>query len=97
MTGNEPRTRSAGLFDLRWIIAVLIGLFGIVVTLMGIFDHASSTAASGQSVGVNVNLWTGIPMIVLAAGFGVWAAVRPLRLPTVSTDLDGDGGGQDEA
>ncbi|MBO0828961.1 MAG: hypothetical protein J2P24_14405 [Streptosporangiales bacterium] len=97
MSGNETRTRSAGLFDLRWIIAVLIGLFGVVVTLMGVFDHGSSTAASGQPVGVNVNLWTGVPMILLAAGFGIWAAVRPLRLPIVSADLDEDRDGQDEA
>ncbi|HEX6445077.1 MAG TPA: hypothetical protein VF053_08325 [Streptosporangiales bacterium] len=94
MSENEPRTRSAGLFDLRWIIATLIGVFGVVVTLMGIFDSASSTAASGRSVGVNVNLWTGIPMLVLAAGFGVWAAVRPLRLPVVVSEPDEDGPGQ---
>lgn len=95
MSENKTRSRSAGLFDLRWIIATLIGLFGVVVTLMGLFDHASSTAASGHSVGVNVNLWTGIPMILLAAGFGIWAAVRPLRLPTVSTDLDEDRDGHE--
>ena len=81
---------TAGLFDLRWIIAVLMGLFGIVVTLMGIFDSASSTAASGKPVGVNVNLWTGIPMIVLAAAFAVWAAVRPTRLPDVTSDGEAD-------
>lgn len=94
MSENETRTRGAGLFDLRWIIAMLMGLFGIVVTLMGIFDSASSTAASGQPVGVNVNLWTGIPMILLAAGFGIWAVVRPLRLPAVVSEpgeaADGD-------
>lgn len=97
MTGNEPRSRSAGLFDLRWIIAMLMGLFGVVVTLMGIFARGSSTAASGQPVGVNVNLWTGIPMILLAAGFGIWAALRPLRLPTPGPDVPGaDEHGPDE-
>lgn len=91
MSENEPRSRSAGLFDLRWIIALLIGIFGVVVTLMGIFDAASSTAASGRSVGVNVNLWTGIPMIVLAVAFGIWAAVRPVRVPVVVSEPDEDG------
>lgn len=84
-------SRGVGLFDLRWIIALLMGVFGIVVTLMGIFDSSSSTAASGQSVGVNVNLWTGIPMILLAVGFGVWAAVRPLRIPAGVSESDEDG------
>lgn len=88
MSENEPRTRGAGLFDLRWIIATLMGLFGVVVTLVGIFDSASSTAASGRPVGVNVNLWAGIPMILLAAGFAIWAVVRPLRLPAVVTEPD---------
>lgn len=98
MSENETRGRRASLFDLRWIIAMLMGLFGVVVTLMGIFDSASSTAANGKPVGVNVNLWTGIPMILLAAGFGIWAVVRPLRIPTVVTgpDSDADGDRQDE-
>jgi hypothetical protein len=81
-TPTEPPTRSraASLFDLRWILTLLFGIYGIVVTLMGLFSHASTVAASGQQVGVNVNLWTGIPMLVLAIAFGLWAQLRPVRI-----------------
>jgi hypothetical protein len=69
------------LFDLRWILAFLFGVYGIVVTLMGLLVHARTYTASGQDVHVNVNLWTGIPMLVLAALFALWAALRPTFVP----------------
>jgi hypothetical protein len=83
--GNRPsggRPARVSLFDLRWILAFLFGVYGIVVTLMGLLSHASTFTASGQDVGVNVNLWTGIPMLVLAALFALWAALRPAFVPS---------------
>ena len=83
-SGSEPPVRPArgkvSLFDLRWILAVLFGVYGIVVTLMGLFAHAKTSTASGQDVGVNVNLWTGVPMLVVAIAFAVWAVARPTFL-----------------
>lgn len=86
----QPPTRgmAASLFDLRWILALLFGIYGIVVTLMGLFAHASTVAASGRPIGINVNLWTGIPMLVLAIAFGLWAQLRPVR---VEASADGTG------
>lgn len=81
------------LFDLRWILAFLFGVYGIVVTLMGLLAHARTITASGQDVGVNVNLWTGIPMLVLAALFTLWAALRPTFVP--QSDDKADGGPDD--
>jgi hypothetical protein len=79
--GAAPARGKASLFDLRWILAVLFGIYGIVVTLMGLLANAKTISASGQDVNVNVNLWTGVPMIVLAALFAVWAMARPLVAP----------------
>jgi hypothetical protein len=31
-----------------------------------------------KSAGVNINLWAGIGMLVTAAGFVLWARLRPL-------------------
>ena len=69
------------LFDLRWILAFLFGVYGIVVTLMGLLANAKTYTASGQDVHVNVNLWTGIPMLVLAGLFALWTALRPTFVP----------------
>jgi len=80
---------SKSLFDLRWILAFLFAVYGIVVTLMGLLTHAKTVTASGQDVGVNVNLWTGIPMLVLAAVFALWATLRPTFVPGSDDTTDG--------
>lgn len=72
-------SRSASLFDLRWIIALLFGVYGIVVTVMGIWF--TSPAELDKAGGINANLWTGIPMIVVSILFALWAQLRPVRIP----------------
>jgi hypothetical protein len=88
---ETPRRGRIALFDLRWILAFLFGVYGIVVTLMGLLVHARTYTASGQDVHVNVNLWTGIPMLVLAALFALWAALRPTVVPRSTTARDDAG------
>lgn len=73
------------LFDLRLIIALLFAVFGLVVTVAGLVANGS-VSASGESVGVNVNLWTGIPMLVVAALFAGWALARPVEMPAQQDD-----------
>jgi hypothetical protein len=79
---DQPVRGRVSLFDLRWILAFLFAVYGIVVTLMGLLAHAKTYTASGQNVGINVNLWTGIPMLVLAILFALWAVLRPATVPT---------------
>jgi uncharacterized sodium:solute symporter family permease YidK len=86
----RPARGRASLFDLRWILAVLFGIYGIVVTLMGLLTHAKTVTASGQDVHIDVNLWTGVPMLVLAIFFALWAGLRPVRAP-VSPSGSADG------
>jgi hypothetical protein len=81
---DQPVRGRISLFDLRWILAFLFAVYGIVVTLMGLFVNAKTYTASGQNVGVNVNLWTGIPMLVLAILFALWAVLRPALVPTTT-------------
>jgi drug/metabolite transporter (DMT)-like permease len=67
------------LFDLRWIIAVLFGVYGVVLLVMGIgFETDADRAKTG---GFNVNLWVGIGMLVFTALMAGWALLRPLRIP----------------
>lgn len=78
---SEPttRTRRAGAFDIRLIIALLTGVYGLVITIMG----AAVTPQSeiDRAAGVNINLWAGIGMLVFTALFVLWALVRPIRVP----------------
>jgi hypothetical protein len=69
----------AGAFDIRSFIAALIGLYGIVLVLVGLFG--TSDADLQKADGSNVNLWAGIGMVVVAVVFQVWAKLRPVVVP----------------
>jgi hypothetical protein len=66
----------AGAFDVRNVIAGLIGFYGIVLTIMGLV--ADSAAQRAKTGGINANLWAGIVMAAVAAGFFVWSRLRPV-------------------
>lgn len=74
MTENQPRT--AGAFDVRFVIATLIGAYGVILTATGLFW--TSDAELDKSDGLNVNLWAGIGMLVVAGAFVLWARLRPV-------------------
>ncbi|WP_394615967.1 hypothetical protein JNUCC0626_40650 [Lentzea sp. JNUCC 0626] len=63
------------LFDLRLIIAFLFGLYGVVLVVIGLGFTTDEDLKKAE--GVNINLWAGIAMAVLAAAFAVWATLRP--------------------
>jgi hypothetical protein len=67
------------LFDLRSIIALLFGVYGIILTVMGLFFE--SAAELQKAGGIDINLWSGIVMILVAALFALWAWLRPLVPP----------------
>jgi hypothetical protein len=66
-------------FDIRLIIALLIGGYGLVITVMGI--GFTTDEEIRKAAGVNINLWAGIGMLLVAAAFVVWARLRPLAVP----------------
>ena len=73
---EKASSAAASLFDLRTVIAILFAFYGIVLTVMGFVTATpENTAKSG---GLNLNLWTGIGMLILAAIFVVWARAKPL-------------------
>ncbi|MFC8503377.1 hypothetical protein ACFUC1_13520 [Pedococcus sp. NPDC057267] len=84
MTDNETSRRgsgaprkTAGAFDIRNIIGLLLGIYGVVLLLAGFFlDQARD-----KTGGVNANLWTGLGLAVAAAVFLTWARLRPIVVP----------------
>ena len=74
-TGSGQR-HTAGAYDVRTVIAGLIGLYGVVLTIMGIVDY--NDADKAKTGDVNANLWAGIVMIVVAALFALWLRLRPI-------------------
>ena len=77
---TQPRSsRKAGAFDIRTFIALLIGIYGVVLVAMGLFSTSDADLAKAD--GFNVNLWAGSGMVVLAALFQAWAMWRPVVIP----------------
>jgi hypothetical protein len=82
------------LFDIRNIIGALLAVFGAVLTVAGFVpailkDHADPAATTNRSdlyVGTDANWWVGLVLLAVAAGFFVWALVRPLPVDDVPTD-----------
>jgi hypothetical protein len=80
MSGNVTGTekRKVGLFDIRIIIASLIGLYGVILVITGLF---SSDTQAEKAAGLNINIIAGIVMILFAAAFVAWARIRPIVVP----------------
>lgn len=81
--------RTAGAFDIRNIIGGLIGVYGVILTVMGIFGDQERDKTGG----VNANLWAGLVMLVMGGAFLLWARLRPVVVPEREPSADG----QDEA
>ena len=73
---NSAPTRSAGAFDVRNVIAGLIGFYGLVLVIVGIVDRSEEALA--KAGGVNANLWAGVVMVMVATGFALWSRLRPI-------------------
>jgi hypothetical protein len=85
---DRPATgapRKAGAFDLRNLIAALIGFYGIVLVVVGLVaDSGRQRARTGD---VNANLWAGIVMVLVAAAFLLWSRLRPVVIePAAAPD-----------
>jgi hypothetical protein len=68
--------KAANRFDLRRIIGGLFLLYGVILTVVGAFG---SDEIKNKAAGLNVNLWTGIAMLVFGALMVTWALTRPVE------------------
>jgi hypothetical protein len=80
---GDSRSLTATLFDLRSVIALLFAVYGVVLTIRG--AAFSSPAEVEKAGGIDINLWTGIVMLVVAAFFVTWVLLRP---PVVAAPAD---------
>jgi hypothetical protein len=82
----------ANLFDLRRIIGGLFVVYGLLLTVLGLFD---SQEEIDKAAGVNINLWAGLGMLVFGILMFVWALTRPLSEELGHSDETGGGPGGD--
>jgi drug/metabolite transporter (DMT)-like permease len=67
--------RIANRFDIRRIIGGLFLLYGVILVLVGAFG---SEEVKNKAAGINVNLWTGLGMLIVGALMIYWALARPV-------------------
>ena len=82
--------RAANLFDVRRFIGGLFVLYGLILFVLGI---GASDADVEKAAGVNINLWTGLAMLVVGAIFLAWAFARPLGKELADAESEPAGGG----
>lgn len=74
-TETEAESRALDLLDIRRIIGLLLGIYGVILFVLGL---GASDADIEKAAGINVNLWAGLGMLVASAVFIAWALARPL-------------------
>jgi hypothetical protein len=88
---DEDEARAAKManrFDIRRIIGGLFVVYSIVLIVTGLAgDHTVKNKASG----INVDLYTGIGMLVVGILMIVWALTRPVRPEPPETRGEGSG------
>ena len=74
----EKVSAAARLFDVRRVIGGLFVVYGLIVTLLGIFDNQSEI---DKAEGVRINLWMGLAMLALGGLFLLWLWLNPTKVP----------------
>jgi quinol-cytochrome oxidoreductase complex cytochrome b subunit len=69
-----PTRRTVGAFDVRFFIAIALGLIGVFLLIVALFADPELDKTGG----IHANLWTGVALVVAAAVFTVWARLRPM-------------------
>ena len=78
--------RIANRFDIRRIIGGLFIVYGVTLTIVGI---VGSEEVKNKAAGINVNLWTGLAMLVVGGLMIFWALARPVATEPEATREEG--------
>jgi len=80
--------RAANKFDIRRLIGGLFCLYSLILIALGLFG---SHAVKNKAAGINVDLWTGIGMLVFGGLMIFWALSRPVMPEPPETRGQGSG------
>jgi NADH:ubiquinone oxidoreductase subunit 6 (subunit J) len=80
--------RIANRFDIRRIIGGVFLLYALILIVTGI---VGSEEVKNKAAGINVDLWTGLAMLVVGALMIFWALSRPVAPEPAQTRGRGSG------
>lgn len=82
---DTPQSAASKLFDIRLLIGGLFALYGVLLTVAGLF---TSDADLRKASGININLILGIGMLLLGGFFLVWHRLSPKRAEPTTDQPD---------
>ncbi|HUA47883.1 MAG TPA: hypothetical protein VMA77_21785 [Solirubrobacteraceae bacterium] len=85
---EHEATRAANRFDIRRLIGALFCLYALILLALGIFG---SHTIKHKAAGINVDLWTGLGMLIFGILMLVWAFWRPVMPEPEETRGQGSG------
>ena len=80
--------RKANLFDIRRLIGGLFAIYGVILVVLGL---VGSHAVKHKAHNINIDLWTGIGILVFAAFMLAWGFLRPVVPEPPETRGQGSG------
>lgn len=78
-SNSDQGKRTIGAFDIRFVIGALLGVYGLILIFLGLFNATEAELKRGD--GLNINLWAGLGMLVVGVAFAAWALWRPMVVP----------------
>jgi hypothetical protein len=80
--------RAANRFDIRRLIGALFCLYALILIALGLFG---SHTIKHKADGINIDLWTGLGMLVFGLLMLFWAFSRPVMPEPEETRGQGSG------
>ena len=84
---KDAAVRSTRRFDLRRILGALFVVYGVIVLIVGLVD-LGGTAETKLTGGIQINIWTGIGMLVLGGLFFLWDRLAPVPAEDIVRNLE---------
>jgi xanthine/uracil/vitamin C permease (AzgA family) len=89
---EDTKRKASRLFDVRLVIGGLFTVYGVIVTLIGLFDTHSEIE---KAQGVRINLWMGLGMLAVGLLMLLWLRLNPLPTPEPGAEETTDTGPSD--
>jgi NADH:ubiquinone oxidoreductase subunit 6 (subunit J) len=85
---DAQAARIANRFDIRRIIGAVFVVFAVILIVTGV---VGSDEVKNKAAGINIDLWTGLGMLVFGALMIFWALARPVAPEPAQTRGRGSG------
>lgn len=83
MSSSRESRLMLRFMDLRFVLALLFLIFGVLVTISGLLAGPEDIE---KAAGINISLWTGLSLLALSGGFATWWLKSPPEVPTSTVD-----------